>query len=148
MTSILLSLHLLAAIVWVGGLFFMLLVLRPALLSLPSPLPLGVMRRALGRFLPMVWICVALLVATGYACVFLIFGGFAAAGWHVRVMHASGMTMVALFLLLWFGPWRRFRQHLDGGNMEAAVRSLGLIRRIAMINLLLGVITACVSVTG
>jgi uncharacterized membrane protein len=90
----------------------------------------------------------AVLVATGYACVYLIFGGFAAAGWRVRTMHASGMIMVALFLLLWFRPWRGFRRQLDAGNMAAAVGALGLIRRLALINLLLGVVTACLSVNG
>lgn len=148
MIATLLSFHIVAAILWIGGLLFLLLVLRPALASLPGPAALGVMRRVLERFLRLVWICAAALVLTGYAGVFLMFGGFASAGLHIRIMHATGMTMVVLFLLLWIGPWRQFRRHFDAGDLEAATKALRSIRQIATINLILGLITACVSVTG
>ncbi len=148
MIAVLLSLHVMAAMAWVGGLLFMLLVLRPALAPLPGPAALGVMRRTLERFLRLVWVCAAALVLTGYAGVFLMFGGFAAAGLNIRVMHATGMTMVVLFVLLWVGPWRQFRRHFDGGDMPAAAKALRPIRMIATINLILGLATACVSVTG
>jgi uncharacterized membrane protein len=148
MIAALLSIHLIAATLWVGGLAFMLLVLRPALADLPGPVALGVMRQVLQRFLRLVWICVTALITTGYAGVFLMFDGFAAASLSIRIMHVSGMTMAVLFLLLWWGPWRRFLRHFDTGNFALAAEALRSIRRIAMVNLILGLFTACISVTG
>ncbi|HEY5719720.1 MAG TPA: hypothetical protein VIW02_05015, partial [Gammaproteobacteria bacterium] len=78
-----LPLHLLLAVVWVGGMFFAYQVLRPvaaAQLDPPQRLPL-----------------------TGYTLLFGVYGGFAGAGWHVHLMQATGWLMIALFLVLHFG---------------------------------------------
>jgi len=48
-------LHLLGAVVWVGGMFFALLIMRPALASLDPPQRIDVYRAAFHRFFRLIW---------------------------------------------------------------------------------------------
>lgn len=60
-------LHLVAAVVWVGGMLFLGLVVVPALTRLPAS-QRGTLVGALGRrFRPIAWGCILVLVATGVA---------------------------------------------------------------------------------
>ena len=106
--SVLIVLHALAAVVWVGGMFFAYLVLRPAAGPLEAPVRFALWRRALGRFFPWVWASVAVLLASGYAMLFLHFGGFAGAGVHIHLMQVTGIVMMLLFMHMYFAPWPRF----------------------------------------
>ncbi|MEK7716744.1 MAG: hypothetical protein AAB322_03200, partial [Pseudomonadota bacterium] len=65
--SIAISLHLLATIIWVGGMFFAYMALRPVAATLLPPaqrMPLWV--QTFARFFPWVWAAVIILPATGY----------------------------------------------------------------------------------
>ena len=58
--------HLLATVVWIGGLLYQSLFLFPALRSLPqSPLTRSLLERLRTRFQPTVWLSLAVLVGTG-----------------------------------------------------------------------------------
>ncbi len=70
-------LHVLAAIVWVGGMFFAYMVLRPSLGILEPPPRPRLWNTVFPRFFAWVWVAVIALPATGYAMVFTAFGGFA-----------------------------------------------------------------------
>jgi uncharacterized membrane protein len=144
----LLALHVLAAVAWVGGMFFAYLVLRPAAGPLEPPLRLALWRRVFGRFFPWVWAAVALLLLSGYGMVFVGFGGFRGAGLHVHVMQGTGILMMLLYFHLFFAPWRRFRTSVNAGAWAEAGRQLDQIRRIVAINLALGVLTILVGATG
>ena len=98
--TMLVALHALAAMVWVGGMFFAYMVLRPSAGPLEPPLRLALWARAFGRFFPWVWASIAVLLVSGYAMLFLRFGGFAGAGLHIHVMQVTGLLMMALFLHL------------------------------------------------
>lgn len=148
MAAILLTLHALAAVVWVGGMFFAYLVLRPAAGPLEPPQRLALWRRVFGGFFPWVWAAVALLLASGYALVFLSFGGFAGVGLHVHLMQTSGLVMMLLFAHLFFAPWRRFRRAVDDGDWAGAAKGLGSIRRIVAVNLALGLLTVAAGAGG
>ena len=64
--SIALSLHVLAIVVWVGGMFFAHQALRPAAVStLEPPLRLQLWVATFKRFFPWVWVCVIIVLATG-----------------------------------------------------------------------------------
>ncbi len=143
-----LAVHVLAAVVWVGGMFFAYVVLRPVAGAL-EPMPrLALWRGVLGRFFPWVWASIAALLLSGYGMLLLGLGGFAGAGMHVHLMQASGLLMMALFLHLYFAPWRRLQRALDQGDGAAAAAQLGQIRRIVGINLVLGLVTAVVGASG
>ena len=79
---------------------------------------------------------------------FLGFGGFAGAGLHIHVMQATGILMMLLFLHLFFAPWRRFSRAVDAGALQDAATSLNQIRHVVAINLVLGLITVIVGVSG
>lgn len=146
--TLLVALHILAAVVWVGGMFFAYLVLRPSAGPLDAPSRLALWRRVFGRFFPWVWASIAALLASGYAMLFLHFGGFAGAPPHVNVMQLTGILMVFLFLHLFFAPWRRFSRAVEAKAFEQAAGALNQIRQIVAINLALGLVTVAVGASG
>lgn len=146
--TLLVALHILAAVVWVGGMFFAYMVLRPSAGPLEPPLRLALWRRVFGRFFPWVWVSIAALLISGYAMLFVHFGGFAGAPPHINVMQATGILMMLLFLHLYFAPWRRFSREVEAGALQDAAASLDRIRRIVATNLALGLITVIVGASG
>jgi uncharacterized membrane protein len=143
-----LTLHILGAVVWVGGMFLAYMVLRPATGTLEPPARLLLWRGVLERFFPWVWASIVALLLSGYGMLFLALGGFAGAGVHVHIMNLTGLVMMALFLHLYFAPWRRMQRALDAGDNAAAAQQLGQIRMIVAINLGLGLITSVIGATG
>lgn len=146
--SLAVALHALAAVIWVGGMFFAYVVLRPSVAGMAAPDRLQLWRRTFGRFFPWVLGCIAVLLLSGYHMVFAGYGGFGAVGVHVHVMQLTGWVMVLLFLHLYFAPWKRFRTAVDGGDFDAAVVQLGTIRRVVAINLVLGLLTVAIGASG
>jgi len=140
--------HTLSAVVWVGGMFFALVMLRPATGPLDAAVRLELWGRVLGRFFAWVIVAIALLLASGYTMVFAVFGGFAGIGRNVQIMQGLGILMVLLFLHLYFAPWRRFRAALERRDHPAAARQLAQIRVIVTINLILGLITVAFGSSG
>ena len=145
---LLLAIHLLAAVFWVGGMAFAYWVLRPAAGALEPPVRLPLWRRVLARFLPWVGVSVVALLATGFAMIVLMFGGFADAPLYVNIMMATGILMTLIYLHLLFAPWRRLQGALDRHALHEAGQSLNQIRMIVAINLALGVLTLVVGGTG
>jgi uncharacterized membrane protein len=143
-----LTLHILGAVVWVGGMFLAYMVLRPATGTLDPPARLLLWRGVLQRFFPWVWASIVALLLSGYGMLFLALGGFAGAGVHVHIMNLTGLVMMALFLHLYFAPWRRLQRALDAGDNAAAAQQLGQIRMIVAINLGLGLITSVIGASG
>jgi uncharacterized membrane protein len=145
---VLLALHVLAAVIWVGGMFFAYVVLRPSTAPLESETRLTLWHRVFRRFFPWVWLSIALLLASGYGMMFLYFGGFAGAAPQIHVMQAMGILMTLLFLHLFFAPWRRFGHAVEKNAFAEAAEELGRIRRIVAINLVLGLLTVVVAASG
>jgi uncharacterized membrane protein len=144
----LVALHILAAVIWVGGMFFAYMVLRPAAGPLETPLRLALWQRVFRRFFPWVWASIAVLLLSGYSMLFLGFGGFKGAPPHVNVMQAMGILMMLLFLHLYFAPWRRFSRAVETGALQDAGAALNQIRRIVAVNLVLGLLTVAVGASG
>jgi uncharacterized membrane protein len=146
--AILIALHVLAAVVWVGGMFFAYGVLRPSAAPLESETRLQLWRRVFRKFFPWVWTSIIILLASGYGMIFGFFGGLAGAGPYIHIMQGIGIVMMLLFLHLFFVPWRRFAAAVDGSHFAEAAKHLGQMRRIVAINLGLGLITIFVGVSG
>ena len=136
------TLHVLAAVIWVGGMFFAYVALRPAaaaMLELPQRAPLW--SRVLVRFFPWVWAAVIVLPATGYWMILWVFEGFANVKLHVHIMQATGAAMILIFLYIYFSPYPRMKRALAADDFPAAGRELGRIRRLVGLNLVFGLIT-------
>jgi uncharacterized membrane protein len=142
--TIALILHVLSAVVWVGGMFFALMVLRPATGSLDPSARLALWQRVFDRFFPWVFAAIALLLLSGFAMVFWVLGGFGGIGIHVHLMMAIGILMVLIFLHLYFAPWQRFRGAVSAGDNPGAAAQLNQIRILVTINLILGLVTVAI----
>jgi uncharacterized membrane protein len=145
--TLLLALHVLAATLWVGGMFFAYMILRPSAGPLEPPIRLPLWHRVFGKFFPWVWGSVAILLATGYA-MFLGVAGTPLRGLHVHIMQGTGILMMLLFAHLYFAPWKRMREAVEAGDLAAAGRHLNQIRLIVGINLVLGAVTVVVGASG
>jgi uncharacterized membrane protein len=146
--TIALIVHILSAVVWVGGMFFALIVLRPATAVLEPGARLDLWLRVFGRFFAWVFAAIVLLLASGYAMIFGVYAGFRGIGLHVHIMQAVGIVMMLLFFHLYFAPWRRFRAALTRQDQAAAAGQLAQIRLIVTINLFLGLVTVAVGSSG
>ena len=144
----LVTIHLLSAVVWVGGMFFALIVLRPAVGPMDPAARLALWRRVFARFFPVVGIAVLALLATGHAMILVELGGFAAIGLSVHLMEGTGVLMAVLYAVLLLGPYRAFLKALDAGALPAAGRAIERIRWIIAVNLALGVLTLAIATTG
>jgi uncharacterized membrane protein len=143
-----LMVHALAAVIWVGGMFFAYVVLRQAAQALDPHVRLELWGGVFRRFFPWVWLSIVVLLASGYGMIFFGLGGFAGAGLHVHVMQAIGLLMMALFLHLYFAPWPRMRRALEQSDDQMAARQLTQIRWIVATNLALGLITTAIGAGG
>ena len=126
--------HIAAAIVWMGGMVFMVLALRPALAPLDAPARLRVVAAALSRFLTLVAISIALLLLTGG----FMFSdaGSAPLGWNA--MAALGVLMMLVFGHIAFVPYRRLKRAVAGQDWPAGGAAVAQITLLAKINLGLG----------
>jgi uncharacterized membrane protein len=140
---LLLVLHLLAAIGWVGGMLFAHLALRPSALALEPPVRLALWNRVFSRFFPLVWVCVVLLLATGHGLIGL---GHGHGSHSVLSMMVIGWIMAALFVFLYFKPYAALRANLAAGNIAAAAAAQNTIRQIVATNLALGLATSVIGV--
>ena len=140
--------HILAAVVWVGGMFFAHQILRPAAGPLAPAERLPLWRRVFERFFPVVWVAIAVLLASGFSMVIWGLGGFAHLPLHVDIMQTIGIVMVLAYAHLYFAPWKRFRRALDSGDLAAARKQLDQIRRIVAFNLVLGLAVVVIGATG
>lgn len=148
MTVILLAIHILASVFWVGGMAFAYLILRPAAGALEPAARLPLWHRVFSRFLPWVGVAIAALLVSGFWMIFDPFGGFAGLPLYINLMMATGILMMMLYLHLVFAPWKRFRIAVDGGAWPDAAVQLNRIRVTVGINLVLGVITLVIGSTG
>ena len=135
--SIALTFHILAAIIWIGGMFFAHVVLRPSAGALDLPARLGLWDRVLSRFFMWVWLSIGALLPSGFAMVFIGYGGFAVLPSNISLMMTVGVLMVVIFTYIYCIPWPRFRRAVAAADWPGAELSIGKIG----LNLLLGLAT-------
>ena len=131
-------LHVLSTVIWVGGMFFAYLCLRPvAATQLEPPQRLALWNGVFGRFFPWVWLSVILLLVTGHGIIEQM-GGMAGLPVHIHVMLGVGYVMVAIFVYLFFVPYPRLRQAVAGQDWKSGGMALNRIRILVGTNLALG----------
>jgi uncharacterized membrane protein len=141
-------LHVLFAVLWVGGMAFALLALRPALGALEPAQRLALMGGVHRRFFLVVWHAMPIVLLSGYWLLFGHYGGFRGVGWHVHLMHLTGLLMGAVFVAIFTGPWRQMRAALGGQDLAAAAAANARIGQLVMLNLALGLLTVAVASFG
>ena len=138
--GLLILLHLLGAVVWLGGMWFAYVCLRPAAGEvLDPPKRLSLWAATLERFLASVAGAVAILLVSGF--ILLLETGIRVAplGWHVMAVLGSVMSMVFGYVYLVLYP--RLRAHCLASAWSEAARALNAIRWLVAANLMLGLCT-------
>lgn len=149
LVPVLIALHVLAAIIWVGGMFFAYMVLRPvAGKLLEAPARLTLWSNVFARFFIWVWAAIIILPLTGYIMIFQTWGGFSNIGLDLKLMHILGWVMILIFLHLFFAPFQRLAHAIEEGTYEIAGKQLNIIRRIVAVNLSIGLIVAIIASGG
>lgn len=144
-----LALHLLAAVIWVGGMFYAYMAMRPAVGAVIDPAwrP-RLWAETLARFFVWVWVAVVLLLATGFGMIFWIYGGMANVGWNIHAMLGLGIVMMLIFGHVQFGPFRRLKQAVAANDVAEGARRVGQIRQLVGLNLVLGLIVVVIGSAG
>jgi uncharacterized membrane protein len=140
------TLHVLAALIWVGGMFFAWMILRPAVISaLDGPSRLKLWVEVLPRFFVWVWAAVVVLPITGIGMIQLHFTSFETAPRYVQVMMGLYVVMVALFLRIHSLQLPELRRAVEGALWAEAAAAQGNIRRLVGINLIVGLIVVAIA---
>lgn len=133
------TLHVLAALIWVGGMFFAWMVLRPAVIAaLEGPARLKVWVQVFPRFFRWVWAAIVILPITGIGMIQLNFTGFETAPRYVQIMMGLYVVMVALFLRIHSLQLPELRRAVEAEQWAQGAAALSHIRRLVAINLIIG----------
>jgi len=140
------TLHVLAALVWVGGMFFAWMVLRPAAgAALAGPARLKLWVEVFQRFFVWVWVAVAVLPISGVGLIQLRFNGFETAPRYVQVMIGLYLVMTALFIRIQSLQLPELRNAVVAEDWPAGAAALGKIRRLVGCNLIIGLVLVAVA---
>ena len=139
--------HIFAVVVWVGGMFFAYLVLRPAAAQELEPaqrfkLWQGVLR----RFFFWVWIAVALTISSGLYMMWQL--SEISVPFYAYAMMITGLLMVLIFVYVYFTPFRHLRLSIAAQDWKTAGAALNQIRILVAANLTLGLINIAVATLG
>ncbi len=141
------GLHQLATVVWVGGMFFAHMALRPAAKEeVKVPERLFLMAAVFRRFFPWVWVAIVLLWGTG---AWIILGAFKGGlALHVHLMMGIAAVMTAIFVYIYASPYRKLKLAIETKDWSWAAAKVALIRRLILVNMLFGLLTALVGSAG
>jgi len=141
-------LHVIAVVIWVGGMFFAYMVLRPvAAGQLEPPARLKLWAGVFGLFFPWVWTAIAVILATGFWLIFA-YGGMGAVGGYVHAMLTLGIIMMLIFFHVFFAPYRRLKKAVATEDWTTGGKKLATIRKLVGINTLIGIVTVAVASGG
>lgn len=130
-------LHVLSVTIWVGGMFFAYMVLRPsAAKMLQAPERLGLWNDVFARFFKWVWLFSLLTVFSGLYLIHL-YGGMGNVSHAVHVMLLLGVLMLGIFVYLFFALYRPFAAAVQAQDWPRAGALLGSIRKLVATNLAL-----------
>ncbi len=139
-------LHVLGIVVWVGGMFFAYMALRPVAASvLEPPQRLTLWAGVFDKFFPWVWLSVALILVSGLYMLMLL---GAAAPHYALTMLVLGVVMMLIFAHVFFAPTKKLKRAVAALDWKAGGAALGLIRKLIGINLIIGLVTIAVVFAG
>jgi len=145
--NLMLFLHVSSVVIWVGGMFFAYLALRPVAASvLEPPQRLTLWSGVFGKFFPWVWGSVVLILLSGLDMLMRL--GGAAAPHYALTMLVLGVAMMLIYAHVFFAPYKKLKQAVGRQDWKAGGAALAQIRRLIGINLTLGLVTTAVVFVG
>lgn len=138
-------LHILGFTVWVGGMFFAYMALRPiAAARLETEARLCLWDGVLEKFFFWVWISVAAILFSGL----YMMAKIGRPPIYVSVMFITGIIMMAIFAHVYFAPFKRLRRAVAANEWQHGSAALSQIRTLVGINLILGALTIATGSLG
>jgi uncharacterized membrane protein len=136
--------HLLTILLWVGGMAFAHLCLRPAAAALEPPQRLALMAATLARFFVVVAWAAPLAWLSGFAMFWQVREAASLPpGW--LVMAFSGTVMLLLYAYIVFVRFPPLRRAVAAAEWAQAGAALIRLRRWVEVNLVLGLLTVLVT---
>lgn len=148
------TIHLLAVIVWIGGMVFAHFFLRPAVAALAAPERVRLMHDVLGRFFNAVLVAAGLALATGTWMIGRMARQMAQSGVKFNmpiewmVMALLGGVMLVIFGYIRFALYKRLTRAVTAAAWPAGGAALASIRTWVMVNLVIGVVIVAVTLLG
>lgn len=139
-------LHILAIVVWIGGMVFTQLFLRPATLTLEPPLRIRLMHDVLQRFFAAVLASIAIVLVTGLWMIARLAKESVQAGLGFNmpldwtIMATLGIVMMGIFGHIRFALFKRLSKAVAAGDWPAGGAALASIRTWVGVNLMIGVV--------
>jgi len=142
--------HLLAVVVWVGGMAFTLYCLHPAAKLLEPAVRVPLMHAVLRRFLAVVAIAAAVIFISGAAMIGLAWSAAVRAGiafnmpldWYAMV--ALFFVMLAVFIHIRVALFRRLAAAVAAARWPDGAAALKAIRWEVSFNLVIGAFIICI----
>ena len=139
-------LHLLGVVVWIGGMFFVYMILRPVVnrqLQLPELFKFW--KSVFDSFFHWVWLSITIILASGFHMIAEM-GGLGKLPFNVYLMVALGVMMMLIFLYVFFSPYRKFKRFVATGEWQSAGIVFIQIRVLNGLNLIIGLVTIAIAV--
>jgi uncharacterized membrane protein len=152
--ALLKTLHLLAIIVWVGGMAFAHFFLRPAVAALDGPARLKLMSEVLRRFFAAVGVAVVAVLGSGLWMIGHASGQAAETGGALRLPHswvlmaALGFLMTGIFGYIRLALYPRLQRAVAEAAWPAGAAAMAQIRAWVRVNLALGVLIVVSTLLG
>lgn len=147
MHPIFLFLHLVGVVLWVGGMFFAWMCLRPvAAVQLEPAVRLRLWAAVFARFFPWVWAAVVTILFSGLPP--FVATGMKQAPSHWLLMLLLGLVMSTIFIFIFVVPYRKLKAAVANQDWPAGAVALGRIRQLIGTNLVLGFATITVASLG
>jgi uncharacterized membrane protein len=145
------TVHVLAIIVWIGGMVFAHFFLRPAVARLDPPVRLRLMHDVLDRFFRAVLVAALLTLASGVWMLGRVAKQVVQSGGRFEmplawtVMAVLGVAMVAIFMHIRFALYKRLSRAVAASDWPAGAAALGQIRLWVSVNMALGLVVLLVT---
>jgi len=139
-------LHVLAIVVWIGGMVFAHFFLRPAAMQLPPPQRVPLMHGALARFFSAVLVAIVVVLITGLWMIARVAKETVQAGLSFNmpldwsIMAVLGIVMMVIFGHIRFALFKRLSLAVSAQDWSAGAASLASIRTWVGVNLAIGVL--------
>lgn len=149
--AVLKTIHLLAIILWVGGMMFTHWFLRPAVLQLETQARLKLMQDVLDRFFKAVFVASLLVLGTGVWMIGRVAKLISQSGGSFEmpvswtIMAVLGTLMVAIFMHIRFALYKRLRDAVQFATWDKAATALASIRLWVSVNLGLGILVVVIT---
>jgi uncharacterized membrane protein len=138
--------HVLSIIVWIGGMVYTLMFLRPSVGSLEPPLRVKLMHDVLGRFFKAVLVLSTIAVLSGFWMVGRVAKQTVQAGgsytWPTAwiVMAVLGVIMFLVFAHIRFALYKRLQRAVVADDWPSGGKALEQIRGWVSLNLVIGIV--------